>query len=93
MVNQLPYAFWAKFEDGKDRESPFADLRMTYPQHKRVFDEAEAILKLPRHLSVHAGGLIVAPSALTDLVPVMRSGSKGIIITQLDLDWWKHWDW
>ncbi|MBK8619875.1 MAG: DNA polymerase III subunit alpha [Anaerolineales bacterium] len=30
--------------------------------------------------------MIVAPSALTDLVPVMRSGSKGIIITQLDLD-------
>ena len=86
MVNQLPYAFWAKFEDGKDPESPFADLRMTYPQYQKVFDEAEAILKLPRHLSVHAGGLIVAPSTLTDLVPVMRSGSKGIIITQFDLD-------
>src|SRR6185503_10495020 len=25
-------------------------------------------------------------SPLTDLVPVMRSGSKGVIITQLDLD-------
>ncbi|MBK8822416.1 MAG: DNA polymerase III subunit alpha [Anaerolineales bacterium] len=86
MVNQLPYSFWAKFEDGEDPASPFADLRATYPQYQHIFDEAEAILKLPRHLSVHAGGLIVAPSALTDLVPVMRSGSKGIIITQLDLD-------
>jgi DNA polymerase III subunit alpha len=43
-------------------------------------------LKLPRHLSVHPGGVIVAPGSLTDLVPVMRSGSKGVIITQLDLD-------
>ena len=35
---------------------------------------------------MHAGGLIVSPGPLTDLVPVMRSGSKGVIITQLDLE-------
>ncbi len=59
-----------------------------YPgeKYKAIFDDAEAILKLPRHLSVHPGGLVVAPGPVTDLVPVMRSGSKGIIITQLDLD-------
>ncbi len=50
-----------------------------------MFDDAEAILKLPRHLSVHPGGVIVAPGPLNELVPVMRSGSKGIIITQFDL--------
>ncbi|MBC7879598.1 MAG: DNA polymerase III subunit alpha [Anaerolineales bacterium] len=89
MVNQLPYAFWAKFEaaqEGQAPPSPFADLRISYPHHQQIFDDAEAILKLPRHLSVHAGGLIVAPNALTDLVPLMRSGSKGIVITQLDLE-------
>jgi len=89
MVNQLPHTFWARFEeteDGQDTPSPFADLRGSYPHYQQVFDDAEAILKLPRHLSVHAGGLIVAPGTLTDLVPVMRSGSKGVIITQLDLE-------
>ncbi|MBK9782308.1 MAG: DNA polymerase III subunit alpha [Anaerolineales bacterium] len=86
MANQLPHSFWAKFEDGKESASPFADLHVTYPQYRHVFDDAEAILKLPRHLSVHPGGVIVSPGPLTDLVPVMRSGSKGIIITQLDLD-------
>jgi DNA polymerase III alpha subunit len=35
---------------------------------------------------MHPGGVVVAPSPLTDLVPVMRSGGKGTIITQLDLD-------
>jgi DNA polymerase III alpha subunit len=54
--------------------------------YRQIFDEAEALLKLPRHLSVHAGGLIVAPGPLTDLVPVMRSGSKGVTITQFDLE-------
>jgi len=91
MVNQLPNAWWARFEEaqeGQDPPSPFADLRALYPSpfHQQIFDDAEAIQKLPRHLSVHAGGLIVAPGALTDLVPVARSGSKGVIITQLDLD-------
>jgi DNA-directed DNA polymerase III PolC len=86
MTNQLPHAFWLGFADAQDPDSPYEELRGIYPQYAKVFDEAQAILKLPRHLSVHPGGLIVAPSALTDLVPVMRSGSKGIIITQLDLD-------
>src|SRR5260221_2998555 len=35
---------------------------------------------------MHPGGVIVAPGKLTDLVPVMHSGGKGVIITQLDLE-------
>jgi DNA polymerase III subunit alpha len=91
MVNQLPYAFWARFEEheeGAAPPSPFAELRAAYtsPSHQYIFDEAEALLKLPRHLSVHPGGLVIAPGKITDLVPVMRSGSKGITITQFDLE-------
>ncbi len=89
MVNRLPYSFWARFEerDAEGKEiSPFADLRAAYPAHALIFDEAEALLKFPRHLSVHPGGVIVAPGKLTDLVPVTRSGSKGVVITQFDLE-------
>ena len=91
MVEKLPHSFWARRlerdEDGKP-VSPFAELRQAYPseKHQQIFADAEAILKLPRHLSVHPGGLVVAPGPVTDLVPVMRSGGKGAIITQLDLD-------
>lgn len=90
LSNQLPHAFWVRFETSADGKpaSPFAALRSTYTSqsHQTIFDEAEAILKLPRHISMHPGGVVVAPGALTDLVPVMRSGGKGTIITQLDLD-------
>jgi len=90
LSNQLPQAFWARFETSADGKSasPFGALRTAYPSqtYQTIFDEAEAILKLPRHLSMHPGGVIVAPGALTDLVPVMRSGGKGVVITQLDLD-------
>lgn len=90
LTNQLPHAFWARFAttaDGKPA-SPFAALRIAYPSptYQTILDEAEAILKLPRHISMHPGGVVVAPGALTDLVPIMRSGGKGTIITQLDLE-------
>jgi len=91
LANQLPHAWWARFEEseeGKDPPSPFAELRATYtfPPYPAIFEDAEAILKLPRHLSMYPGGVIVAPGALTDLLPVMNSGGKGVVITQLDLD-------
>ena len=88
---KLPHSFWARRldrdSDGKP-VSPFEELRQAYPseKYKQIFDDAESILQLPRHLSVHPGGLVVAPGPVTDLVPVMRSGSKGVTITQLDLE-------
>ena len=90
VANQLPHSFFARLQEAADSQSatsPFAELRQAYPSNpwQKVFEEAEALLKLPRHLSVHPGGLIVAPGVLTDLVPVMRSGAKGVTITQMDL--------
>jgi len=91
LANQLPHAWWARFEEseeGEDTPSPFAELRTAYPSYQSIFDDAETILthRVPRHLSMHPGGIIVAPGELTDLVPVMNSGGKGVVITQLDLD-------
>jgi DNA polymerase-3 subunit alpha len=93
LVEGLPHAFFARKQDAEEAAdlppvSPYADLRARYPSpdFQRLFADAEALLKLPRHLSVHPGGLVVAPGPLTDLVPVMRSGSKGVTITQFDLD-------
>ncbi|MBE0695917.1 MAG: DNA polymerase III subunit alpha [Anaerolineaceae bacterium] len=44
------------------------------------------MLGLPHHLSVHPGGVVIAPGPIVDFLPVTRSGGKGIIITQFDLD-------
>lgn len=84
MARRLPHAFWSR----RQQAEPFAELSRAYPGalYRRVIEDARAVLDLPRHLSVHPGGLIVAPGAVTDLVPVMRSGSKGVVITQLDLE-------
>jgi DNA polymerase III alpha subunit len=52
LSNRLPHAWWARFAptvDGKTI-SPFSELRNAYTsaQYQAIFDDAEAILKLPR---------------------------------------------
>jgi len=89
LTNTLPYGFFARKQaEDEDNEPipPFDELKRANPSLKSIFELAEALLKLPRHLSVHAGGLVVSPGPMTDLLPVMRSGSKGITITQMDLE-------
>jgi DNA polymerase III subunit alpha len=89
LSNALPHSFWARrMEDGEPGEepSPFAELAGSYPQLKGLFQEAETLLKLPRHLSVHPGGLVVSPGPMTERMAVMQSGSKGVTITQMDLE-------
>ena len=93
LVKKLPYGFWARRdEDGEEGagggqiHSPFDELKRRNPNQSAIFRDAEAVLRLPRHLSVHPGGLVVSPGQMTEYLPVLRSGSKGIIITQMDLE-------
>ncbi len=84
-VNQLPYFGFQRFSK-EEKDQPFSGLRAAYPKHEKIFDEAQALLRQPRHLSMHPGGVLVAPGEITDWVPVLRSASKDFHITQLDLD-------
>ena len=84
-VNQLPYFGFQRLSK-EEKEKPFAGLKAAYPNHEKIFDEAQALLRQPRHLSMHPGGVLVAPGEITDWVPVLRSASKDFHITQLDLD-------
>ncbi|MEK7585001.1 MAG: DNA polymerase III subunit alpha [Patescibacteria group bacterium] len=65
------------------------------PELKTVYDgeaEAKEILDLarkiegnPRHISVHAAGIVIAPSPLTDFVPLQLDPKGGKVITQYDM--------
>jgi len=91
LTKELPYHFFNRVETEEsngDTHLTFASLKQNNPAPhlQLIFSEASALLGLPRHLSVHAGGIVIAPGPMTDWVPVQRSGSKGITITQFDLD-------
>ena len=70
LVNTLPYHYWSG-STPEERESPFAGLEKAHPEHQEIFEQASALLRQPRHLSMHPGGIVVAPGEITDLVPVM----------------------
>lgn len=87
MTESLPHRWWGPPSPSEDPQRPFASLEQRYPapHYQQIFQAAARILGLPRHLSVHAGGVVIAPGPITDLVPTQMA-SKGILITQMDLE-------
>ncbi|NLN70335.1 MAG: DNA polymerase III subunit alpha [Chloroflexi bacterium] len=56
------------------------------PDIKAIIDDTMRILDFPRHLSVHPGGIVIAPFSITDLIPITYSTSLRVNYTQYDLD-------
>lgn len=64
------------------------DLRNLYDTDadtKKVLDLAIQLEGNARHISVHAAGVVVAPSAITDFSPVQKEPSGDKIITQYEM--------
>jgi DNA polymerase-3 subunit alpha len=87
LAERLPVRWWHLAQPGSRSESPYAELseRFTSPLHQKIFRDAEALWGIPRHLSVHPGGVVITPGPLTDLVPITLA-AKGVVITQFDLE-------
>jgi len=52
--------------------------------HKKLFESSLVLEGLSRHASTHAAGVVIAPSELTEFVPLFKS-SQGDITTQYDM--------
>jgi DNA polymerase-3 subunit alpha len=52
---------------------------------KRIIDLAKKMEGCVRHISVHAAGIVIAPSALSDFTPIQFDPKGGGIITQYDM--------
>lgn len=64
------------------------ELRTMYdtdPDTKKILDLAKQIEGNARHVSVHAAGVVVSPTAITDFSPVQREPSGEKIITQYEM--------
>jgi len=79
-------AFWhaTRIEEAREKMAECRDLPLDEEPYRGVLELAVGIDGFPRHLSVHAGGLIVTPHRLTDLVPLERA-AKGVVVTQYDM--------
>ena len=86
LSKRLPSSF--RFQRNGEGSNPFENLSNSNanPVIQNIIRDARAILDIPRHLSVHPGGIVIAPFQITDLVPLTQSSSLGINHTQFDLD-------
>lgn len=68
------------------KESP--ELKVLYdsdPVAKKVLDLAHEVEGSARHISVHAAGVVVAPSKLTNFTPIQKDPKGDKIITQYEM--------
>lgn len=52
---------------------------------KKIINLAKKLEGCVRHVSVHAAGVVIAPTALTDFVPIQLDPKGGDMITQYDM--------
>jgi DNA polymerase-3 subunit alpha len=65
------------------------ELKVLYekdPDAKKILDLAKQIEGNARHISVHAAGVVIAPTRLTDFTPLQLDPDGKKIITQYDMD-------
>lgn len=89
LVDQLPHRWRGGPPRGAD--PTYAELIPQFPgpRYQKLFEHAAVLIGIPRHLSIHPGGMVISPEPLTDMVPVQLA-SKGVVITQFDLDSVSH---
>ena len=65
-----------------------AELKEVYsqdPETRQVLDIAKKIEGNARHASVHAAGVVITPTALTDYMPLQKEPEGDRVITQYDM--------
>jgi len=61
-----------------------AGLPLSREPYRSLLLQARQLNRRPRHLGIHAGGVVIADKPLTDLFP-LQWARKGILISQLDM--------
>ena len=87
LAESLPERWYGPPDAHTSHDDPYAGLAKEHPssQHQEIFRQAAALIGQPDHLSIHPGGVVIAPGRLTDLAPTLLA-AKGVLITQFDLE-------
>ena len=82
----IPNTLGITLKDALEQESMLREKIEKEPEVKELFKIAFGLEGLVRGVGRHAGGVVIAPSALSDFVPVYRSIDEPDLMTQLDKD-------
>jgi error-prone DNA polymerase len=77
---------WKGPNDTFDRHFKTAGLDLTQMRIAKYLDLCERLQDLPRHLSQHSGGMVIAQGALDSVVPLEPATMPGRVVVQWDKD-------
>ena len=84
ITKYLPHHAIDKIEEVINSLPELRDIRHNLPLYEEIMRLAQRIADFPRHVSIHPGGVIIAPDRITHYTPLEIAG-KGIVIAQYDM--------
>ncbi len=84
IAKMIPWVPDMTLSKALEQSSELRTLVKSDPLMERLISYSQVLEGLCRHASTHAAGVVIAPRALTEFVPLYK-GSKGEITTQYDM--------
>ncbi len=84
ITKYLPHKHIDQIEEAVNTLPELKELRYNLTMYEEIMRIARRIADFPRHLSIHPGGVIIAPEQITHHVPLEVAG-KEIVISQYDM--------
>ncbi|MGP8033967.1 MAG: DNA polymerase III subunit alpha [Steroidobacteraceae bacterium] len=82
----IPFELGITLDDALEKEPELKRLYQSEDEVKNLIDLARSLEGLTRNAGMHAGGVVIAPSVLTDFAPLYCDAEGGSIVTQFDKD-------
>ncbi len=82
----VPFELGITLEAALEKEPELQRLYQAEEEVRNLIDLARSLEGLTRNAGMHAGGVVIAPSVLTDFTPLYRDASGGAVLTQFDKD-------
>ena len=84
LSKMIPFEVGMTLEKAVDQEQPLQEFLENDDQAQEIWDMALQLEGITRNVGKHAGGVVIAPSKLTDFSPLFCDESGGGLVTQYD---------
>jgi DNA polymerase III subunit alpha len=82
----IPFELGITLAAALEKEPELKRLYQAEDEVRNLIDLARSLEGLTRNAGMHAGGVVIAPSVLTDFAPLYRDAAGGSVVTQFDKD-------